>query len=416
MKRILSALLAAVMIASLFTACTKERPPEKDPSEVIPPYEATHTLYFRDGLKSKKAVATFFNSKTGESVDIEMTKDSEDADAVTYSCEGDAERYNMVYVTCDDKKEEINRFKKVAFNPCVSGWYRTEEDLLPYTVGTEPDYRYEYDDITLKAKGKDRKIHVWKPDDYDPSSEEKYATVYVMDGQGFVYLGENGQKLKGCPLVNEQVRAMTASTGMKAIVVAIESSGQRDYEMVPEIGTSLDEMVVASIVGENLSDMYDENDMNGTEFAQFIAETVVPYIREHYNVYPNALRTSITGASLAGLESFYTAMEYPEVFGACGALSPSLWEYDDATWSAYLGDKSFGSDAPLLYLYTGPQENGDTDPDVTEMYNRLKGMGYPEEKLVLHFNEEGVHDSTIWRNVVSEFLTAMVYRQVKPLR
>lgn len=43
-------------------------------------------------------------------------------------------------------------------------------------------------------------------------------------------------------------------------------------------------------------------------------------------------------------------------------------------------------------------------------------MGYPGDKLLLHFNEDGVHDSTVWRNVFSEFLNAMVFRNVKPLR
>ena len=413
-KRILTLLLCAVLITAILAACTKEKPPKKEETPQPPAYGTVHTLCYKDSRKSDKAVATFFNSKTGQSEDVAMTKTDEDDSSVTFTCEGDAAAYNMAYVTCGDEKP--NKFTKFAFNPCISGWYRTEDYVLPYTVGEAVDYHAAYDDITISGNGFDRKVHVWTPDDYDASSKEPYATVYVLDGQGFVFLGENGQELKGCPVVNEHVKAMTATTGQKAIVVAIENTVTRDYEMVPEIGQSRDEMIVESMTGEDLSAMYEEDSMNGSQFASFIAETIVPYIREHYNVYSDALHTAITGASLGGLECFYTTVEYPDVFGTCGALSPSFWEYDDATWRSYLGGKNFDGEMPVLYLYTGPQETGDTDPDVTEMVERLKDLGYPADKLILHFNEEGVHDSRLWRGVIPEFLAAMIYRQIPPLQ
>ena len=68
-----------------------------------------------------------------------------------------------------------------------------------------------------------------------------------------------------------------------------------------------------------------------------------------------------------------------------------------------------------MYLYTGSAES-DTDPHVTVMYNRLLKMGYPKDKLALHFNEEGAHGGKYWRSVFSEFLTATVYGEIKPLR
>ena len=58
--------------------------------------------------------------------------------------------------------------------------------------------------------------------------------------------------------------------------------------------------------------------------------------------------------SLGGLETFYITMEYPEVFGTAGALSPSFWTYDDAAWRSSLGEKDFTDNTPFIYLYTGP--------------------------------------------------------------
>jgi hypothetical protein len=43
-------------------------------------------------------------------------------------------------------------------------------------------------------------------------------------------------------------------------------------------------------------------------------------------------------------------------------------------------------------------------------------MGYPKDKLVLHYNEKGSHNGVFWQHIFSEFLTAMVFREVKPLK
>ena len=395
MKKVLSAILAAVMIAALLAAC----------GESSSPY---HTLYFKDSSKSEKATATFFNS---DSVDVEMEKVGEDADSYTFSCEGDCSIYNMAYISYGDKTTS-----KFAFNKCVSGWYRTDTYFLPYTEGEEIDYFPEMDEVTLDGFGYKKNIRIWKPEDYDASSKDKYAVIYVLDGHNLISQGED--ILNYYLAAPEQVRSMISQTGYQAIIVGIDNLNGRDNELVPDIGVSSDE----ERFGER---EYDS--MDGSQFAQFIGETLVPHIRENYNVYTDALHTSITGNSLGGLEAFYITMEYPEIFGTAGAISPSFWEYDDATWEKYLSDKTFDEESPFIYLYTGPgvpegTEPGpdnipkDNDPYVTYMYNRLKDMGYPADKVVLHFNEEGEHNGLYWRAVFPEFLNAMVFRKVEPLQ
>lgn len=403
MKRISALILIASLLTSiLLTACSAA-------TEDSDPY---HTLYFKDSFKSDTVVATFFNSKSGESVDVEMEKIGEDNDSYTFSCEGDCSLYNMAYITYGE-----NTTSKFAFNKCVSGWYRADTYFLPYTEGEKINYFPEMDDVTLESSfGYKKNIHIWKPDDYDDSSSKKYAVIYVLDGHNLISQGED--ILNYYAAAPEQVRSMIKETGYNAIVVGIENLYARDNELVPGIGTSMDEMHFGEMEFDS---------MDGSQFAQFIGETLVPYIREHYNVYSDALHTSITGTSLGGLEAFYITMEYPDIFGTVGAISPSFWEYDDATWTKYLSDKTFDAQSPFVYLYTGPgvpegtvpsatNIPKDTDPDVTQMYNRLKEMGYPAEKVVLHFNEEGEHNGLFWRAVFPEFLNAMVYQKIEPLQ
>ena len=429
MKKLLSSLLALVLMITLLSACAAENPAgtgeatesltetpqnesetiESEKDEIsekdkeITENLTIHTLYFKDGSKSSKAVATFFNSGSGVSEDVEMEKVSEDNDAVTFSCEGDTAVYNMAYVTYGEKK--TNSF---AFNKCVSGWYQREDDFFPYQEGGDIDYAPEFDDVTLTGYGFDKNIHIWKPGDYDASSDEKYSTVYVLDGQNVADFGITDHKAVHCPGVIEQIKTSISETGTNTIVVAIETYLSRDYELTPDLE--------AEITLEYIpDDDRDYDSMNGSEFAYFAANKLVPYIQEHYNVYTDARHTSITGNSLGGLESFYITLEYPETFGTLGALSPSFLEFEGSEWTEYLSRKSFSDNSPLLYFYTGPT-GADTDPDVTNMYKRLKEMGYPEEKLVLHFNENGTHSHIFWRSVFSEFLTAMIFQRVETLQ
>ena len=362
-----------------------------------------HTLYFKDSSKSEKVVAAFLNSASGESEEVEMTRCGEDEDSYTFSCEGDVKKYNVASFDCDGKQT-----RKVAFNPCVSGWYKSKNGFIPYTEGKETNYLPHFDQVTLDCNGYDKKIFFWTPDDYDPHSDEKYATIYVLDGQGEVNLNDPDRRPDGCEYIPDQVGSMTQTTGYKAIVVAVSTYGnmndiKRDDELIPDIGEY-----------ETVGDVGASKRVGG-DFARFMAETLVPYVQQHYNVYTDALHTSVTGASLGGLETFYITLEYPELFGTAGVQSPSFWLYKDEVWRDYLSKKDFTNHTPFLYLYTGP-EGGDTDPDVTQMYNRLIEMGYPSDRTVLHFNENGGHHPNFWCSYFSEYLSAMVYQSVEPLQ
>ena len=424
MKRLLSAILASTLAVTLLSACTQEKPPENsEPAESVndpasaPSEEETnreednvHTLYFKDSNKSNKATVTFFNSLTGKSEDVEMRKCGEDNDSVTFSCEGDTSVYNMAYFTYGEKKTE-----KIAFNKCVSGWCIANDGFFPYTEGEDIDLTPRFDEATLKGYGYDKMIRIWKPDDYDEKSEEKYSTIYVLDGHTFADFGREYREIEKHAGVIEQVRSAIKTSGEKIIVVAIDNEIARDHELEPDLEEKIHENENDLINAETADEDADYEGMSATQFAYFTVNRLVPYVREHYNVYYDARHTAITGNSLGGLESFYISMEYPDVFGTIGSFSPSFLFFEDEQWETYLDSKKFTDDSPMLYFYTGPAEK-DTDPFVTNMYNRLKEKGYSENKLLLHYNEEGTHSNEYWRSVLSEFLCSMIYGSVEPLK
>ena len=263
MKRIITAILTAAIVTSLFAACGGQKNSESDGSiQTTSATEAenkaadpVHTLYFRDSAKSSKAVVVFFNSDSGKREEVEMKKVSEDSDSVTFSCEGDTSVYNMAYVICDGKEPDRPAFSQSAFNKCVSGWYQKDGLMMPYVQGQEIDYSPKFDDVTLTCVDYDKLVHIWTPDGYDASSDGKYSTVYVLDGENVLLSDVYGQELNGSSFATEQVKAMTASTGNKAIVVAIENIGKRDFELVPNIGVPRDKID------------FEEEGTDGTKFA-----------------------------------------------------------------------------------------------------------------------------------------------------
>ena len=220
-----------------------------------------------------------------------------------------------------------------------------------------------------------------------------------------VFLGLDGMQLTDSELANEQVRAMTTNTGKKAIIVAVETFGDnnhytRDDELIPDLG--------------KMAHQEGTSKKNAKQTADFIGNTLIPYVQEHYNVYADAEHTSIAGTSLGGLGAFYITMEIPDKIGTAGALSPSFWTYDDNAWRSFLSDKKLDETAPFICIYTGGKN--DTGKEAREMYERLKDMGYPQEKLAFHYNENGGHSVPFWRAIFSEFLEAAMFGHVDVLQ
>ncbi|MBQ5346576.1 MAG: hypothetical protein IIU39_00780 [Ruminococcus sp.] len=65
MKRIISALLTAVIITTPLASCG---------AEIQKSDNGIRNLYFKDSAKNKKAAATFLNSKSGKTKTVKMKK------------------------------------------------------------------------------------------------------------------------------------------------------------------------------------------------------------------------------------------------------------------------------------------------------------------------------------------------------
>ena len=206
--------------------------------------------------------------------------------------------------------------------------------------------------------------------------------------------------------VSESVTAMMSVTDYKAVIVGISNiEGNRDDELVPDIGN-----IKKIPTGKDML----ETKKHGNAFADYICDTIMPFIQKNYNVYTDAEHTSLAGSSLGGLESFYAVLTHPDKFGTAGVMSASFQLYDDNTWAEFIKDKVNMENSPFLYFYAGAYagDNGNVNEPV---YNMLIEKGYPKDKLVFDKYEPGRHEPMYWRNIYSEFLQAMFEHKVEAL-
>ena len=414
MKRITALFLCGAVCVSAVTGCSgnkadSQATPDSAVSTTEPvktEVEKIHKLTIRATKDISEITATFINTANGKTEDVKMKKGTEDEKAVVFSCEADVNKYNMVHLTYGDTTS-----MDVAFNSFTSGWNLNNDELLPYVVGTEPVYDPKFDTQVFQFDGRDKNVYIWKPADYNEKAAEKYSVIYMFDGQSVLAKGKDRGMDNDvmCWNVSENVESMTAATGNKAIIVAIDNgSPYRDDELIPDLGHINMEGAPANAKEEDVSKK------RRNAFADYVCDTVMPYVNEHYNVYTDAQHTSLAGSSLGGLETFYTVLSHPDKFCAGGALSSTFSMYAEAEWTKFLKDKCSMENAPFLYLYAGGYmvDNGDV---TATMYNRLLESGYPKEKIIFSKYEPGEHFMQYWRNIYPEFLEAAFTQHVSAL-
>ena len=119
------------------------------------------------------------------------------------------------------------------------------------------------------SDGRTRKIRVWLPDGYDPdNSEKKYSVLYMHDGQN---LFDAATSFIGEWEVDESLTKLMKNGYEPTIVVGIDNGETKRFnELCPswELNT-LGKQYISAPAGE--------------KYADFIVNTVKPYIDEHDN-------------------------------------------------------------------------------------------------------------------------------------
>lgn len=159
-----------------------------------------------------------------------------------------------------------------------------------------------------------RNVTIWLPPGYDPDGPP-YAVLYMHDGQN-LFEGRTGYGGQEWGIDEAAARLIAEGAIRQTIIVGIWNTPLRLREYVPakafaHLPAGYMERVRGLYGGNPLSDGY----------LRFIVRELKPFIDRNYNTAPDRANTAIMGSSMGGLISLYALTEYPQVFGAAGALS-----------------------------------------------------------------------------------------------
>lgn len=233
---------------------------------------------------------------------------------------------------------------------------------------------------------KSHKIWIYLPPDYS-NTTKRFPVIYMHDGQNLFsdhasYLSEWG--------VDETLNRLYKKTGKGYIVIGIENAGEeRTNEYTP--WTKRKDV--------DIPDFPDGG--GGALYMDFIVNIIKPYIDTTYRTKPDRDNTGLIGSSLGGLISFYGALEYPEIFGKIGALSPSFW-FSNKVWPFATSKGRLKSSR--MYLLIGEKEPAFMVSDTKKMYDLLLLNGYETDNLVYKSDPEGAHEEPFWGRTFAEVI------------
>ncbi|MCA0932764.1 alpha/beta hydrolase [Lutimonas saemankumensis] len=263
-------------------------------------------------------------------------------------------------------------------NLSISRWH----DFSPAKSTASKNVRVLDENFDMLPLNKKRRIWIYLPEEYE-NDQKKYPVLYMHDGQN---LFDATTSFSGEWQVDETLDKLKDSIGLELIVVAIDHGGaERIDEYSPW----------------NLEN-YPTN-AEGDQYVRFISENLKPYVDENYRTLKEAENTGIMGSSLGGLISFYTAIEYPEVFGIAGIFSPSFPLVDE---EIEISQRNPELQKLRIYFMSGGREGHNVVKEMKLMSEKMIQSGIPVENIYTRVNPVGEHNEKLWK---AEFERAVIW-------
>ena len=302
----------------------------------------------------------------GSWASVEMNADGASIENRSYSCEEDG---NTIYIA-------------------IGSWTGQEQNIIKSTAHKNVQILSE--EFEIPQLDRNRRVWIYLPPDYQ-SSKKKYPVLYMHDGQNVFdvktsYAGEWE--------VDETLNSLFYQMELGVIVVAIDhGQDSRPKEYIPYTFPRIDEP-------------------QGEAYAQFLVETLKPYIDANFRTMADVDNTAIMGSSLGGLISHYTALQYPDVFGKVGLFSPSFWVSSEVY--DYSSSRS-KQDEMRMYFLMGDKEGGTMVADMNKMVALMKDSGFNEDNINSKVVIDGRHNEKLWRENFEEAIL-WLFELEKPVR
>lgn len=264
-------------------------------------------------------------------------------------------------------------FKPVLVQDGVSHWargnnylalrhLRKDREIWPHFLLDESCSVCEPRTLTHEASGKAFHYRVFHPPGYAENTLKQYPVLYLQDGQNVFFRDDKGEG-HDWRLDETLLRLADMNAVDKLLAVGVYPADREwDYAFP------------------------------GYEhYAEFLAKTLKPHIDREFRTLAGAQHTGIMGSSLGGVASFFTAWQWPDVFGKAACLSTTFGWRDD------LCDRVGGAAkrSVLFYLDSGwPEDNYEVTRDMRAL---LSSRGWVDGKDLFYYAfPDAHHDEYSW--------------------
>ncbi len=251
----------------------------------------------------------------------------------------------------------------------------TVQNWLDFNGHTESGIIKTINNFYMPQLNRYRTIRICLPLDYYTSSKS-YPVLYMQDGQNIF---NNATSSSGEWNVDETVQKLFRngkSNGV--IIVGIDNGGvNRINEYSPWTNSEY-------------------GGGQGDKYAEFIVNTLKPYIDQNYRTLEDRQNTAIAGSSMGGLISYYTGLKYQNIFSKVGAFSSSFW-FARTELHNFIRDtgKSYSM---KVYLDAGKLEgsNESVVVDTQNVYNTMLSSGFSSSDINFVIDPNGTHSEYYW--------------------
>lgn len=243
-----------------------------------------------------------------------------------------------------DRILEVNNDLSLEY--AIAGW-KDDYPEIPKKYTASPQVRIVDTAFNIPSLNRKRRIWIYLPKGYATASRI-YPVLYMQDGQNLF----NEKTAAGNEWgVDECLDTLQKKLDKECIIVGIDHGGDK------------------RVTEYNPYDNLQNGNGEGKQYADFLANTLKPYIDSKYRTKKGPENTFVAGSQLGALISLYTIFQYPNVFGAAGIFSPVL----NQTPFIYSDAEKFNTPLlPRFYLYSGGKENTSAIPDMQRLGDILQ--------------------------------------------
>lgn len=274
----------------------------------------------------------------------------------------------VIEVTDKDVSEEIT----------IKGWKDNYPDKpKPYTAS--PQVKIIDTAFDIPQLNRKRRVWIYLPKGY-ATANKSYPVLYMQDGQNLfneqtAAFGEWG--------VDEVVDSIQKAGGKECIIVGLDNGGDKRISEYAPYGFESNKKKINA---------------EGKQFADFIANTLKPFIDSKYRTKKNSENTFIAGSSMGAVISLYAMMQYPNVFGGAGIFSPAFWTSKEL----YVDAATFKNSSLFkIYFYCGYKESKDMVDDMNKMADVFANK--VNIKMYRATSEFGQHNEKYWHKEFASF-------------